>query len=153
MQNDEMFMKEAIKEALKAKQLGEVPIGAVIVQNDKIIARGFNQKETNKIAIMHAEIIAINNACKYINDWRLSDCTLYVTVEPCLMCCGAILQSRINRLVYGTYNKKFGYVESIAHVLTSSNNNHKVNITSGILKEECKEIIQEFFLEKRLNYK
>ncbi len=147
--NDEKYMLEAIIEAKKAAELGEVPIGAVVVYNDKIISRGFNKKESSKIATEHAEIVAINSACKKIGDWRLSNCTIYVTVEPCLMCCGAILQSRIKRLVYGVNNTKFGYVESIAKTLDSSKNNHKVEITSGILEKECKELIQQFFIQKR----
>lgn len=147
--NDEKYMLEAIKEAKKAANLGEVPIGAIIVYENKIISRGFNKKESSKIATEHAEMVAINEACKKIGDWRLSQCTIYVTVEPCLMCCGAILQSRIKRLVYGTNNTKFGYVESIAETLNSSKNNHKVEITSGILEEECRNLIQQFFKQKR----
>ncbi len=147
--SDEEYMLEAIKEAKKAADLGEVPIGAIITCENKIIARGFNKKESSKIATEHAEIVAINEACKKINDWRLSQCTIYVTVEPCLMCCGAILQSRIKRLVYGTNNTKFGYVESIDKTLNSSKNNHKVEITSGILEEECRKLIQQFFKQKR----
>lgn len=147
--SDEEYMLEAIKEAKKAADLGEVPIGAIITCENKIIARGFNKKESSKIATEHAEIVAINEACKKINDWRLSQCTIYVTVEPCLMCCGAILQSRIKRLVYGTNNTKFGYVESIDKTLSSSKNNHKVEITSGILEEECRKLIQQFFKQKR----
>lgn len=147
--NDEKYMLEAIKEAKKAANLGEVPIGAIIVYENKIISRGFNKKESSKIATEHAEMVAINEACKKIGDWRLSQCAIYVTVEPCLMCCGAILQSRIKRLVYGTNNTKFGYVESIAETLNSSKNNHKVEITSGILEEECRNLIQQFFKQKR----
>ena len=108
---DRKYMEEALIEARKSLELDEVPIGAVIVYNGEIIARAHNLKEHNKSAIAHAEIIAIEEACKVIGDWRLSECTLYVTVEPCLMCCGAIIQSRIKRLVYAASNAKFGYVE------------------------------------------
>lgn len=149
MNVDQKFMSEAIKEAQKAYSLGEIPIGAVIVYNNAIISRGYNRKENDKVATKHAEIIAINDACKKIGDWRLEGCTLYVTIEPCLMCCGAILQSRIKKVVYGAKNNKFGYVESVANVLSLPENNHKVEVISGILEIECKTIIQNFFKEKR----
>lgn len=149
MNVDQKFMSEAIKEAQKAYSLGEIPIGAVIVYNNEIISRGYNRKENDKVATKHAEIIAINDACKKIGDWRLEGCTLYVTIEPCLMCCGAILQSRIKKVVYGAKNNKFGYVESVANVLSLPENNHKVEVISGILEIECKTIIQNFFKEKR----
>ena len=111
------YMIEALKEAKKAFELGEVPIGAVIVKDNKIISRAFNKKESSNLATSHAEILAINKACKKLNNWRLLDCTLYVTVEPCLMCCGAIIQSRIKKVVYGTSNEYYGAVESIDNTL------------------------------------
>lgn len=145
----EKYMKEAIKEAKKSLLTDDVPIGAIIVENDKIIARGHNQKEKSKLSTMHAEIIAINKACKKKKDWRLDNCTLYVTNEPCLMCCGAIIQSRIKKVVYGCKNPKFGYVESIETILTNKKNNHIVEIKQGILEEECTKMLQTFFKKKR----
>lgn len=146
---DEKYMKEAIKEAKKALKEDEVPIGAVIVYQDQIISRAHNTKEKNSNPLCHAEIIAIDQVCKKIGDWRLNECALYVTIEPCLMCCGAIIQSRIKKLVYGAQNQKFGYVESIAQTLTDSKNNHTVEVKSGICEEECKKVMQEFFESKR----
>ena len=138
-------MIEALKEAKKAYKKGEVPIGAVIVKNNKIISRAYNQKEKNKIATHHAEILAINKACKKINNWRLIDCTLYVTVEPCLMCCGAIIQSRIKKVVYGISNKNYGGVESINTTLKNTN----ITVENGIMQDECLNLLQKFFNEKR----
>lgn len=145
----EEYMLEAIKEAKKSLKHGDVPIGAIIVENGKIISQGHNKKEKNKIATEHAEIIAINKACKKKKSWHLDDCTLYVTIEPCLMCCGAILQSRIKKVVYGSQNFKFGYVESIDNVLNNPKNNHFVEVESGILSEECRKLVQDFFKLKR----
>ena len=139
------YMNEALKEAKKAYKKGEVPIGAIVVKNNKIISRGYNQKEKNKIATHHAEILAINKACKKINNWRLIDCTLYVTVEPCLMCCGAIIQSRIKKVVYGIPNENYGGIESIA----TSFKNTNITVEKGIMKDECLTILQKFFNEKR----
>ena len=139
------FMMEALKEAKKAYKKGEVPIGAVIVKNNKIISRAYNQKEKNKIATHHAEILAINKACKKINNWRLIDCTLYVTVEPCLMCCGAIIQSRIKKVVYGISNKNYGGVESINTTLKNTN----ITVENGIMQDECLNLLRKFFNEKR----
>ncbi len=145
---DRKYMEEALIEARKSLELDEVPIGAVIVYNGEIIARAHNLKEHNKSAIAHAEIIAIEEACKVIGDWRLSECTLYVTVEPCLMCCGAIIQSRIKRLVYVASNAKFGYVESIGQVLSDERNNHTVMVEKKE-NEEAAELLQVFFQKKR----
>ena len=127
----EKYMLEALKEADKAFKLGEVPIGAVIVKDGKIISRAFNKKESSNLATSHAEILAINKACKKLNNWRLLDCTLYVTVEPCLMCCGAIIQSRIKKVIYGTTNEYYGAVESIDNTLKKYN----IEVESNILKE------------------
>ena len=138
-------MLEALKEANKAFKLGEVPIGAIIVKDDKIIARAFNKKESTNLATSHAEILAINNACKKINNWRLLDCTLYVTVEPCLMCCGAIIQSRIKKVVYGTPNEYYGAVESIDNTLKKYN----IEVESNMLENECLYILKEFFKKRR----
>jgi tRNA(adenine34) deaminase len=142
-------MKEALREANKAYSVGEVPIGAVIVKDGKIIARGYNKKESSKRAIAHAEIIAIERACKKTGDWRLSGCELYVTVEPCLMCCGAILQSRIKKLIYGAKNAKFGCVESVEAVLTNEKQNHSVEIIAGVCEKEATELVQSFFKNNR----
>ncbi len=142
------YMEEALVEARKSLELDEVPIGAIIVYEDKIIARAHNLKEHNKSAVAHAEILCIEEACKVLGDWRLSECTLYVTVEPCLMCCGAIIQSRLKKVVYAASNTKFGYVESIDEVLTNERNNHKV-IVEKIENEEAVELMQDFFQKKR----
>ena len=145
MNKDEKYMIEALKEAKKAYKKKEVPIGAIIVRNDKIIARAYNRKEKSQIAIQHAEILAIIKACKKMKNWRLLDCTLYVTVEPCMMCCGAIIQSRIKKIVYRTKNDNFGSVESVDSLL----NKYNIEIKNGILEEKCKKIITEFFNKKR----
>ena len=139
------YMIEALKEANKAFKLGEVPIGAVIVKDDKIISRAFNKKESSNLATSHAEILAINKACKKLNNWRLLDCTLYVTVEPCLMCCGAIIQSRIKKVVYGTSNEYYGAVESIDNTLKKYN----IEVENNILQNECSNIMKEFFKKRR----
>lgn len=146
---NEKYMKIAIKEAKKAYKKGDIPVGAVIVKNDKIISKAYNKKEKDKNAIKHAEIIAIEKACKKLKTWHLEDCVLYTTLEPCMMCCGAIIQSRIRTLVYGTTNAKFGYVESMGNLLNNSKNNHKVNIISGIKKDESSELLISFFKNKR----
>lgn len=142
------YMEEALIEARKSLELEEVPVGAIIVYKDKIIARAHNLKEHNKCATSHAEILAIEEACKIIGDWRLNECTLYVTVEPCLMCCGAILQSRLKKVVYAASNAKFGYVESIGKVLNDERNNHTV-ILEKIENSEAIELMQNFFKKKR----
>ncbi len=141
----EKYMIEALKEAKKAFELGEVPIGAVIVKDNKIISRAFNKKESSNLATSHAEILAINKACKKLNNWRLLDCTLYVTVEPCLMCCGAIIQSRIKKVVYGTSNEYYGAVESIDNTLKKYN----IEVENNILQNECSNIMKEFFKKRR----
>lgn len=145
----EKYMKEALIEANKAFYKDEVPIGAVIVRNGQIIARSHNIKEQEKNPLCHAEIIVIDQACKVVGDWRLDDCDLYVTVEPCLMCCGAILHSRIRKVIYGTPNSKFGYAESLSKTLTDPRNNHMVEIESGICAEECQKLMSDFFESKR----
>lgn len=139
--NMEKYMIEALKEANKAFSINEVPIGCVIVKDNKIISRGYNKKESTNLATSHAEIIAINKACKKLNNWRLLDCTLYVTVEPCLMCCGAIIQSRIKKVVYGTSNENYGAVE-----LLEKNN---IEVEKNVLQNKCSLILQEFFKKRR----
>lgn len=141
-------MHEALKEAIKALKKDEVPIGAVIVKDDKIIARGHNLRETKQNSLCHAEIIAISKACRKLGNFRLEDCDLYVTVEPCPMCAGAIIQSRIKNVYYGTPDNKYGAVDSVYNIF-EIDSNHKVNSECGILKEECSTIIKDFFKELR----
>ena len=143
--DDEYFMGEALKEAKKAFDLDEVPIGAVIVHNNEIIARGFNRRNTDKNPLKHAEIIAINEAAKVIGDWRIEDCTIYVTVEPCPMCSGAIVQARIPNVVYGAPNPKAGCGGSVINLLQMEKLNHRCSVKSGVLENECRSIMKEFF--------
>jgi len=145
----EHFMKEAYKEALKAYMEGEVPIGAVIVKDNVVIGRGYNQREFSDDPTDHAEIKAIKKATSFIGDWRLTSCELYVTIEPCMMCCGAIYQSRIEKLIYGSKDQKMGMVDSGEKLLQIDNLNHKVEVISGIMYEKCKNLMKEFFLEIR----
>ena len=143
------YMKEALKEARKAELIDEVPIGCVIVKDDKIIARGHNQRETKQSPIGHAEIIAINKASKKLKSWRLEGCDIYVTLEPCIMCSGAIIQSRINKVYYGASDPKGGALGSSINVLEANNINHHPEVISGVLKEECSSIITNYFKAKR----
>ena len=143
--DDDYFMSEALKEARKAFELDEVPIGAVIVHNNEIIARGYNRRNTDKNPLMHAEIIAINEAAKVIGDWRIEDCTIYVTVEPCPMCSGAIVQARIPNVVYGAPNPKAGCGGSVINLLQMEKLNHRCSAKSGVLEDECRAIMKEFF--------
>ena len=147
------YMKEALKQAKKAYALGEVPIGCVIVYEDKIIARGYNRRNTDKNTLAHAEITAINRASKKLGDWRLEDCTLYVTLEPCQMCAGAIVQSRITNVVMGCMNPKAGCGGSILNILEMPEFNHQVNVLRGVMEEECSQILQDFFKELRIRNK
>lgn len=146
---DEKYMKAAIKEARKAEKLGEVPIGCVIVYNDKIIGRGYNRRKTDKNTLSHAELTAIKKASKYIGDWRLEGCTLYVTLEPCQMCAGAIVQGRVDKVVIGCMSPKSGCAGSIINILQMSEFNHQVEIEKGILEDECSNMLSEFFIELR----
>ncbi|MCQ2493678.1 MAG: tRNA adenosine(34) deaminase TadA [Lachnospiraceae bacterium] len=152
LSTDEKYMKMAIRLARKAADLGEVPIGCVIVYQDKVIGRGYNRRNTDKNTLAHAEITAINKASKKLGDWRLEECTLYVTLEPCQMCAGAIVQSRIPRVVYGCDNPKAGCAGSILNILNHPAFNHQVLTDKGILEEECSIMLKEFFtaLRKRL---
>lgn len=152
MNDNEKFMKQAIKEAKKAYEKEEVPVGAVIVKDGKIIARGHNLKETKLNTIKHAEIIAIEKASKKLSGWRLENCDLYVTLEPCAMCAGAIINSRIRKVYIGTDDEKTGACGSVLN-LFEYKFNHKVEVEKGILKQECKEILQRFFKELRLKRK
>lgn len=150
---DEVFMQEAIKQAILAKEQAEVPIGAVIVFQDKVIATGYNVRETSQSTLSHAELIAIQEANSKIGSWRLEDCTLYVTLEPCPMCAGAIVQSRIKRVVFGAFDPKAGCAGSLMNLLNDDRFNHQVEFESGVLEEECGQLLTEFFkglrMEKR----
>jgi tRNA(adenine34) deaminase len=147
-QFDEKMMNAAIQEAQKAMAIGEVPVGAVIVQNGEIIATGYNRRETGKNALLHAEIEAIGKACKKLEGWRLADCELFVTLEPCPMCAGAIINARIKRVVYGTDDAKNGAVGSVANLFEMPFN-HKPQVTRGVLKEQCAVLLRVFFRELR----
>ena len=149
MTADEKYMKEAIRQARKAYALGEVPIGCVIVCGDKIIARGYNRRNTDKNTLSHAELNGIRKASRKLGDWRLEVCTLYVTLEPCQMCAGAIVQARIDRVVIGTMNPKAGCAGSVLNLLEMEGFNHKVQVTRGILEEECSKMLSDFFKELR----
>lgn len=150
---DEKFMKQALLQAKKAKELGEVPIGCVIVQDGKVIGRGYNRRNTDKSTLSHAEITAIRKASKKLNDWRLEDCTLYVTLEPCQMCAGAIVQARVKEVVIGAMNPKAGCAGSILNLFTMKQFNHQVQTTYGVCEAECSQILKQFFagLRKRLH--
>ena len=149
MQEQEKFMKEALKEAKKAYNKLEVPVGAVIVRNGKIIARGYNQKETKKDTIEHAEIVAIKKASKKLNAWRLTDCEMYVTLEPCPMCEGAIINSRIKKVYIGTLDEKTGAAGSVLDLFSDYKFNHKVEIEKNVLQKECEKILKDFFKDLR----
>lgn len=149
MTTDEKYMREAIKQARKAAKIDEVPIGCVIVYDDKTIARGYNRRNTDKSTLAHAEIIAIRKAAKVIGDWRLEDCTMYITLEPCPMCAGAIVQARIPRVVVGAMNPKAGCAGSVINLLQMDGFNHKAELTSGVLVDECRTMLQDFFKEMR----
>ncbi|MCM1089788.1 MAG: tRNA adenosine(34) deaminase TadA [Butyrivibrio sp.] len=145
----EKYMKEALRQAKKAYALGEVPIGCVIVHEGRIIGRGYNRRNTDKNTLSHAEITAINKASRKLGDWRLEDCTLYVTLEPCQMCAGAIVQARIPEVVMGCMNPKAGCAGSILNILDMPEFNHQVAVTSGVLEEECSQMLKTFFTELR----
>ena len=145
----ETYMKEALKQAKKAYLLGEVPIGCVIVYQGKIIGRGYNRRNTDKNTLSHAEITAINKASRRIGDWRLEECTLYVTLEPCQMCAGAIVQARIPEVVMGCMNPKAGCAGSVLNILEMPQFNHQVSVTRGILEQECSDMLKTFFTELR----
>jgi len=146
---NEKFMKEALKEAKKAYEADEIPIGAVIVKNDKIIARAHNQKEIKNDATRHAEIIAIEKASKKLQGWRLDDCEMYVTLEPCMMCAGAIVQARLKKVYIGAMDEKMGYCGSVINLLQYNKYDYHVESESGILSDECSKIVKDFFAELR----
>jgi len=143
------FMQEAIKEAKKAYKKKEVPIGAVVVYKNKIIGRGYNLRESKNNSLLHAEIVAISKACKKIKSWRLEECDIYVTLEPCPMCAGAIIQSRIKNIFFGAYDKKSGCVNSRVQLFEPGLFNHNVNVSGGLLESECSQLLKKFFSELR----
>lgn len=145
----ERYMKEAIRQAKKARALEEVPIGCVIVRDGQIIARGYNRRNTDENTLSHAELNAIKKASKKLGDWRLEGCTMYVTLEPCQMCAGALMQSRIDKVVIGSMNPKAGCAGSVLNLLEMDGFNHKVEVERGILQEECSTMLSEFFRELR----
>ncbi|MBD7946391.1 tRNA adenosine(34) deaminase TadA [Psychrobacillus sp. FSL K6-2684] len=150
---DEYYMNLAIEEAKKAATIGEVPIGAIIVHKNEVIARGYNLRETTQNATTHAELLAIQEACAKIGSWRLEETTLYVTLEPCPMCAGAILQSRIPRVVYGARDLKAGCVDSLYTLLNDNRFNHVCEVTEGVLAETCGNLLTTFFRELRMKKK
>ena len=146
---EEHYMKEAIRQAKKAAALKEVPIGCVIVYDGRIIARGYNRRTVDKNVLAHAEIIAMRKACRILGDWRLEDCTMYVTLEPCPMCAGAIVQARIPKVVIGCMNPKAGCAGSVLNLLQIAGFNHQVEIVQGVCQEECSSMLSSFFKELR----
>ena len=149
MKNDEYYMKKALKQAEKAALIDEVPVGAVIVKNDIIIASSYNTRESKNDALGHAEINAIKKANKKLKAWRLDGCTIYVTVEPCIMCAGAIIQGRFKRVIFGADDFKGGAFGSSINILDAKNINHHPEVVGGVLKKECSKIIKEYFKNKR----
>jgi tRNA(adenine34) deaminase len=145
----EMYMDKAIKLARKAYESGDVPIGCVIVKDDKIIARGYNKRNLKKTTLAHAELLAIEQASRKIGDWRLEECTMYVTLEPCQMCSGAIVQARIPRVVIGCMNKKAGCAGSVINLLDMPQFNHQVEVITGVREQECSTMMSSFFSELR----
>lgn len=153
MTEDERFMREAIRQAKKAYKKEETPIGCVIVYEGKIIARGYNKRNEKKNTLAHAEISAIHKASRYLGDWRLEECTMYVTLEPCPMCAGAIVQARIPEVVIGSMNPKAGCAGSVVNLLQMQGFNHRVEIRNGVLEEECSGLMSGFFKELRMKKK
>ena len=149
MSDKKTYMKIALKEAEKASKKGEVPIGAVVVKNGEVLSKAHNLREKKKNSLCHAEVIAIERACKKLGDWRLSDCEMYVTLEPCHMCLGAIIHSKIKTVYYGAYDKKWGAAFSVDEVWKNNNLPHKTECFGGIMEDECSEIIKEFFVKLR----
>ncbi len=153
MTEDEKYMRAALKQAKKANDNGDVPIGCVIVREGKIIARGYNRRNKDRQSLAHAEIIAIRKASKIVGDWRLEDCKMYVTLEPCQMCSGAIVQARIPEVVIGCMNPKAGCAGSIINLLDMKEFNHQVEVRRGVLESECSELLTSFFKELRIRLK
>jgi len=150
---DQLYMKMAIEQAQIAEENGDVPIGAIIVYENQIIGKAYNQREQLRDPTAHAEIIALTQAAAFIESWRLHGCTMYVTLEPCPMCAGALVLARINRLVYGCDDPKTGAVKSLYNIVTDERLNHIINVTSGVLAEECSSLLQQFFAKRRIQNK
>ncbi len=150
---DEKFMKEAIRQAKKAEAIGDVPIGCVIVHEGRIIARGYNRRNKDKTVLAHAELQAMKKACRIIGDWRLEGCTMYITLEPCQMCAGAIVQARVDRVVIGSMNRKAGCAGSILNLLQMKEFNHQTDLHRGVLEEECSQMLSDFFRKLRESQK
>lgn len=150
---DEKYMKDAIRQAKKAYDLEETPIGCVLVHEGKVIARGYNKRNKKKNTLAHAEMIVIDKASRVLGDWRLEECTMYVTLEPCPMCAGAILQARIPKVVIGSTNPKAGCAGSVINLLDMVGFNHQVEVVQGVLEEECSQLMRDFFKELRLKRK
>ena len=149
MNSDEKFMRLALEQAHLAYKMGEVPVGAVVVRNGEVVGTGYNRRETDKNAVAHAELLAIDAACRALHGWRLFQCDLYVTLEPCPMCAGAIVQARVDRVVIGSMNAKAGCAGSVLNVLQERRFNHQVELTKDVLHEECSSMLSEFFRELR----
>ena len=149
MTKDEFYMGKALEEARLAAAVGEIPIGAVIIYQKKVIARAYNLRESLPCATAHAELLAIEKACRVLGRWRLTGCTLYVTVEPCPMCAGAIVNSRLDRVVYGCDDPKAGVVQSLFHIVDNPALNHLVRVTSGVRQDECAALVKQFFRRRR----
>ena len=147
---DQLYMKVAIEQAQIAEENSDVPIGAVIVYKNQIIGRAYNQREQLQDPTAHAEIIALTQAAAFLESWRLLDCTMYVTLEPCTMCAGALVLARIDRLVYGCDDPKTGAVKSLYNIVTDERLNHIIDVTSGVLAEECSDLLQQFFRRRRI---
>ncbi len=147
--NDDDFMLEALVEAKKAMERDEVPIGAVVVRDGKIIARGYNQKVMHHNTILHAEVVALQEAMQVLGDWRLNDCTLYVTLEPCPMCAGACINARVGRIVFGAYDPKAGCCGTLYNLPVDSRFNHRADVVGGVLAKECGQILSDFFAKRR----
>ncbi|WP_416656032.1 tRNA adenosine(34) deaminase TadA [Bacillus amyloliquefaciens] len=147
--NDEYYMREAIKEAKKAEAKGEVPIGAVLVLHDEIVARAHNLRETEQRSLAHAEMLAIDEACRELGTWRLEDAVLYVTLEPCPMCAGAVVLSRVDKVVFGAFDPKGGCTGTLMNLLQEERFNHQAEVVSGVLEEECGEMLSAFFRKLR----
>jgi len=147
---DQLYMKIAIEQAQIAEENGDVPIGAIIVYENQIIGRAYNQREQLQDPTAHAEIIALTQAAAFLESWRLHDCTMYVTLEPCTMCAGALVLARIDRLVYGCDDPKTGAIKSLYNIVTDERLNHIINVTSGVLAEECSGLLQQFFRRRRI---
>ncbi len=149
MNKDDIYMRRALELAAQAGNIGEVPVGALVVHENQIISEAYNERESKPSALAHAEMTVLADACAKLRRWRLTDCTLYVTLEPCVMCAGALVQARVTRVVYGARDPKAGAVESLYQVLSDTRLNHRPQVTGGILGEECGKILSDFFRERR----